>query len=113
MLRFWNAENPEQITQADSGEYPKSHGKWLVTIGLQGKRYYVGLYSDFNNAVKARLHIEEALHGGFIKAYQTWQRQVSKDSVWASENPFYFNVVKCGSDFHIDTVFENMVVSVP
>lgn len=85
--------------------------KWLVTIGLQGKRYYVGLYSNFDYAVKARLHIEEALHDGFIEAYQTWQDYAAADNAWAIENPFYFNVEKSGSDFHINTVFGSTVVS--
>lgn len=86
-------------------------GKWLVTIGLQSKRYYVGLYSKFDDAVKARLHIEEALHDGFVEAYQTWHSQAADNESWANENPFYFNVVKSGSDFHIDTVFGSTVVS--
>lgn len=86
-------------------------GKWLVTIGLQSKRYYVGLYSNFDYAVKARLHIEEALHDGFVEAYQRWKGRASSDECWAQENPFYFNVEKNGSDFHIDTVFGSTVVS--
>lgn len=86
-------------------------GKWLVTIGLQSKRYYVGLYANFDYAVKARLHIEEALHDGFVDAYQAWQGQASADGAWAKENPFYFHVEKSGSDFHINTVFGSTVVS--
>lgn len=86
-------------------------GKWLVTIGLQSKRYYVGLYASFDYAVKARLHIEEALHDGFVEAYQAWQGRAATDGAWAAENPFYFNVEKSGSDFHINTVFGSTVVS--
>lgn len=86
-------------------------GKWLVTIGLQSKRYYVGLYSDFDYAVKARLHMEKALHDGFIEAYQTWQQCAAENDSWGKENPFYFHVEKSGSDFHIDTVFGSTVVS--
>ena len=86
-------------------------GKWLVTIGLQSKRYYIGLYSDFDYAVKARLHIEEALHDGFVEAYQTWQERAERDQSWAKQNPFCFNVVKSGGDFHINTVFGSTVVS--
>lgn len=86
-------------------------GKWLVTIGLQSKRYYVGLYSNFNDAVKSRLQIEEALHGGFVEAYQAWQSRAESDEAWAKNNPFFFHVKKNGSDFHIFTVFGNTVVS--
>ena len=85
--------------------------KWLVTIGMQKKRYYIGLFSDFEDAVRARLRIEEVLHDGFVEAYQTWQNQAEADKDWADENPFYFNVVKNGHDFFIDTVFGSSTVS--
>lgn len=86
-------------------------GKWLVTIGLQGKRFYIGLYSDFDYAVKARLHIENALHDGFVKAYQEWQRQAAEDPSWAETQPFFFDVVKSGSDFHINSTFGSEIIS--
>ena len=85
--------------------------KWLVTIGMQKKRYYIGLFSDFEDAVRARLRIEEVLHDGFVEAYQTWQNQAEADKDWADENPFYFNVVNNGHDFFIDTVFGSSTVS--
>lgn len=85
--------------------------KWLVTIGLQNKRYYIGLFSKFEDAVKARLRIEEVLHDGFVEAYQTWQDRAEADDSWAAKHPFYFNVMKNGQDFHIDTVFGSQVIS--
>lgn len=85
--------------------------KWLVSIGMQKKRYYIGLFSDFDDAVRARLRIEGVLHDGFVEAYQTWQNQAEADKEWADENPFYFNVVKNGHDFMIDTVFGSSTVS--
>ena len=86
-------------------------GKWIVTIGLQSKRYYVGQYVNFDHAVRARLHIEEALHDGFVEAYQTWQGKAEADDAWAKENPFYFHVEKSGSDFRINSVVGSTVVS--
>ena len=88
-------------------------GKWLVSIGLQNKRYFIGLYADFDDAVKARLHIEEALHGGFVNTYQAWKQRAEADPKWAERNPFYFNVEKSGSDFYIETTFESRTVSAP
>ena len=55
--------------------------------------------------------MEEALHDGFIEAYQAWQYRAAENDSWAKENPFYFNVEKSGSDFRIDTVFGSTVVS--
>lgn len=86
-------------------------GKWLVTIGMQSKRYYIGLYSDFDRAVKARLHIEEALHDGFVEAYQSWKCCAAEDQAWAEKNPFYFHVEKNGQEFSIHTVFGSTTVS--
>ncbi|MBQ7922995.1 MAG: transcriptional regulator [Clostridia bacterium] len=85
-------------------------GKWMVTIGMQNKRYYIGLFRDFDDAVRARLRIEEALHDGFVEAYQTWQIHAEADKFWADENPFYFNVAKNGHDFCIDTVFGSSTI---
>lgn len=85
--------------------------KWLVTIGFQGKRYYIGLYSNFNDAVVARLRIEEVLHDGFLEAYQTWKKLAEEDQVWAKENPFFFHVTKNGSDFYIESFLGQTTVS--
>ena len=86
-------------------------GKWMVTIGFQGKRYYEGLYSDYNDAVEARLSIEDALHTDFIETYQSWKQQAQSDEIWAQQNPFYFDVKKRGKEFHIHTVFGYSIVS--
>lgn len=85
--------------------------KWLVTIGMQGKRYYVGLFLNFEDAVKARLRAEEVLHDHFVEAYQIWQSRAERDQAWAAKNPFYFTVEKNGHDFYIDTVFGSQTVS--
>lgn len=87
------------------------NGKWLVSIGMQNKRYYIGLFRDFDDAVSARLRIEEALHDGFVEAYHAWQRKAVAEQAWAAENPFYFNVSKSGQSFLIDTVFGSTTVS--
>lgn len=88
-----------------------SNGKWMVSIGMQNKRYYIGLFENFDDAVRARLRIEDGLHGGFVKAYREWQSKADAEKAWADENPFYFNVKKEGQDFFIDSVFGSTTVN--
>lgn len=104
-------KNRTDNTTGFRGVFRGPGNKWLVTIGMQNKRYYIGLFSDFEDAVKARLRAEEILHEGFVDAYQTWQSRAKSDQTWAERNPFYFNVSKSGCDFHIATVFGSQTVS--
>ena len=57
------------------------------------------------------MHMEEALHTGFVTAYQRWQAMADENAAWAKANPFYFRVEKRSGEFYIDTVFEQSVVS--
>ena len=45
------------------------NGKWRVSIGLQGVSHYLGTFTDFDEAVKARLSGEERFHGAFLEKY--------------------------------------------
>jgi len=98
-------------TSGFRGVSKRPDNKWIVTIGMQNKRYYIGQFSDFDDAVRARLRIEKALHEGFVEVYQNWQTQAAADKEWAEENPFFFKVVKNGHNFVIDTVFGTSTVS--
>lgn len=86
-------------------------GRWLVSIGLKSNRYYIGLFDDYEEAVRARLRMEEILQKGFEEAYQNWQLQAQRNSAWAEENPFFYKVVKSGKYFRIQTVFGSTMVS--
>lgn len=56
-------------TSGHTGVYlNKRSGKWAVQITFQGKTYYLGSYSDKNEAVKARERGEE-LHDDFLAWY--------------------------------------------
>ena len=87
--------------------------KWKAGIGLQGKHYHIGTFSSFEDAVKARLRVEELLHDGFVEAYRAWCEKAEADPSWAEHNPFYFNVVKNGCEFSVDTTFGTKTVSTP
>lgn len=43
--------------------------RWRAMICFQGKRHYLGSYTRFEDAVKARKRAEEALFGGFLREH--------------------------------------------
>ena len=43
-----------------------SKGRWRAAICFKGKRHYLGSYSSFEEAVRARKQAEEALHDQFL-----------------------------------------------
>ena len=44
-------------------------GKWVAQIGFKGKKIYLGVYADIQDAVKARKAAEERLFGTFLEWY--------------------------------------------
>lgn len=111
------AERPEQRksrsdnTSGFRGVSRHPDGRWLVSIGLKSRRYYIGLFADYDEAVRARLRMEEILQKGYEETYQNWQTQAQMDSAWAEAHPFYYNVAKNGRYFQIQTVFGSTTVS--
>ena len=83
------------------GVYKYSDTCYRVYIGLQGKKYYLGNYKTFDEAVEVRLAVEEFLHNGFITCYEKWQKKAETDEQWAAQNPFYFDVDKDQRTFRI------------
>ena len=53
-----------------------SKGRWRAAICFKGKRYYLGSYTRFEDAVKARKNAEENLHDRFLKEYEERTRLV-------------------------------------
>lgn len=45
--------------------FMKSAQKWAAQITSNGKRYYLGCFKTFDEAVQARLKAEQELHGEF------------------------------------------------
>lgn len=46
-----------------------SKGRWRASICFKKKRYYLGSYIRFEDAVKARKNAEENLHDQFLREY--------------------------------------------
>lgn len=68
--------------------------KYRVNIGFKGKRYYLGTYENYSDAVQARLDAENLIHTGFINTYRAWEKKAKEDPEWAEKNPLVFNVKK-------------------
>ena len=43
-------------------------GKWVAYISYRKKRYYLGVFQDVNDAVKARKRAEQKLHDPMIES---------------------------------------------
>lgn len=74
------------------GVFKTKSGKYRVDIGFKGRKYYVGTYILFEEAVRARKKAEEAVHEGFLRAYGEWKEKAEHDPVWGKEHPLVFEV---------------------
>lgn len=74
------------------------NGSYRVGIGFKGKRYYVGTYGSYQQAVAARLAAEQEIHGAFLEAYYRWQALPE-----SQRKPLVFEVEKRGGRFCITT----------
>lgn len=50
-------------------DWRPSKGVWRAAICFKGKRYHLGSYGRFEDAVEARKHAEAALHDVFLQEY--------------------------------------------
>ena len=50
-------------------DWVPSKGLWRAAICFKGKRYYLGGYHCFGDAVKARKQAEEELHDSFLREF--------------------------------------------
>ena len=48
-------------------DWRSSKGTWRASICFKGKRYYLGSYERFEDAVKARKRAEEEMHDRFLE----------------------------------------------
>ena len=76
------------------GVFKTKEGKYRVNIGFKRQRFYLGSYTEYQEAVKARMDAEKVIHDGFLKAYYEWKRKAEQNPEWAKEHKLKFDVVK-------------------
>ena len=90
------------------GVFQMKNGRYLVNIGFKGKRYYIGTYKEYDDAVAARLEAEHLIHDGFLRDYHLWQKKADADPAWAKGNPFVFDVKKKSGIIEITSNMRNV-----
>lgn len=54
------------------GVYRTDKGRYRVDIGFKGRRFYLGTYDSYDEAVTVRTDAEQRIHDGFVKEYREW-----------------------------------------
>lgn len=68
------------------------NGRYRVDIGFRRKRFYIGSFDNYDEAVRMRLNAEHLLHDGFVETYYEWKEKADADPEWAKEHPMSYNV---------------------
>lgn len=82
--------------------YLKNSNRYRVDIGFKGKRYYVGLFEDYDEAVQARLEAENLIHNSFINIWKEWNQRDQEDPQWGKKHPLVFNVRKVNGELQVE-----------
>lgn len=88
-------------TSGFRGVFKLKNGRYRVNIGFKRKRFYLGTYEDYQEAVEARLKAEEEIHGRFLEAYYQWKEKADKDPGWGERHPLKFEVDRQGGELVI------------
>lgn len=90
-------------TSGFRGIYHMNNGKYRATIGFKGKRFYIGTFKNYEDAVQARLEAENTIHGGFVQTWYTWNSLAEKDPKWAEEHPLVYEIERVNGEFQVIT----------
>lgn len=69
-------------------------GKYVAKIVFQKKQYYLGAYSNIEEAVEARKEAEAVLFDGFAAYYEKYRERAEANPAWAEEHPVEIRVSK-------------------
>lgn len=75
--------------------------RYRVNIGFRGKRYHLGIFKSYEEAVVARLEAEKELHETYIRLYEWWSRRAESDPAWAEDNPMIFDVTAKNHEIYV------------
>ena len=81
-------------TSGFRGVYRMKNGRYRVTIGFKGDRFYLGTYTSMEEAIQVRREAESEIHDAFVEKYHRWEERAAKDPEWGKTNPLVFHVEK-------------------
>ena len=79
-------EPPANNTTGVKGVY-LIRGKYIAKMVFQQKSYYLGTFSDLEEAAKVRREAEEVVHKGTLEYCARWKKKAEADPKWGEENP--------------------------
>lgn len=72
-----NRKHRKDNTSGFRGVYRTIEGKYRTEIGFKGKRFYLGTYRSFSDAVEMRQTAERFVHDGYIEQFEKWKTENS------------------------------------
>lgn len=73
-------------------------GKYVAKLVFQRKAYYLGTYTDIDDAIQARRRAENAVFTQAAIFYDAWKAKAEHDPQWAEENPATVTVKRDQND---------------
>lgn len=86
-VEFLKRKQRSDNTSGHAGVYQTKNGKYRAGIGFKGKRYYLGTYDTFEEAVTVREYAVKVLHDAFVKQYDEWTKGTGLNPDQTEENP--------------------------
>lgn len=83
------------------GVFQMKNGKFRAYIGFKGKRYYLGTYEEYEDAIRARKKAEEEVYSTFLRRYKEWKRRADEDPRWGETHPLKFEIEKHGNRLRV------------
>lgn len=96
---------PSDNTTGYRGVY-NIHGKYLAKIVFQKKQYYLGVFEDIEDAVKARQEAESVLFDSFADYFESWKKYADMFPDWAVSNPIKLIVSKVNNTLSVSILPE-------
>lgn len=81
-IEFINSQKLKRNnTSGACGIYKLKNNKYRASIGFKGRRFDLGIYSNFESALETRREAEELVYQTFIIAYKQWNLKAA-DLLW-------------------------------
>lgn len=81
------------------------NGKYTVSIGFKGKKFYIATASTLQEAIQERLAAERTIHDRFVQAYYKW-KSIVDDKEENKNLPFIYDVERRNGEFVVHTNIE-------